>query len=372
MENISVSSLSVETLMQWLIQKEPVLLLDIRPLSQKEEWAIPESLHIDAYDGINKGDFSSLDNLKVSDNTKIVTICAAGKVSRLAANYLSSRGFETYSLEGGMKAWNYAWDMVEYKLDDVTTIIQIRRPAKGCLSYMVGSENEAIVIDASLAPSVYQNIAAKKGWEIKFVMDTHIHADYVSRTAELSKVMGVPHLFIEQANIDYAFKAVANDSKISFGKSKLRFLYTPGHTWESTSYLLNNKALFTGDTLFVDGIGRPDLKADEEEVKKKAIALYESLLKIKELGDDTIVLPAHISKSICINSDPLIYATLGKLKKEISFLNMDKETFVKNVLSKLPLTPPNFITIAQINKTGILGEYIIADLEAGANRCAIS
>lgn len=371
MEKVNIS-LSVETLMQWLIQKEPVFLLDVRPISQKEEWAIPESIHVDAYDGINKGDYSALDKLEIPKDSKVVTLCAAGRVSLLAADYLFSKGIETYSLEGGMKAWNYAWDTVEFLPDSNTTIIQVRRPAKGCLSYIVGSANEAIVIDASLSPNIYQNIATQKGWTIKYVMDTHVHADYVSRTAELSKATNAEHLFIEHAKVDYPFKAIANDTEIVFGKSKLRFLHTSGHTWESTSYLLDNTALFSGDTLFVDGIGRPDLKADEEEAIRKAGSLYESLHQIMKLDQGTIILPAHISKSIHINKDPMISATLGTLKKELLFLNMDKKTFIENILSKLPPAPPNFITIAEINKKGVLGEYNMSDLEAGANRCAIS
>ena len=125
-------SVSVEELMQWLVAKEKVLLLDVRPLSQKEEWMIPESVHVDAYEGINKGDYSALDKLDIPLDTKVVTVCAAGRVSQLAADYLNSIDIETYSLEGGMKAWNYAWDTVEYVLDDDTTIVQVRRPAKGC------------------------------------------------------------------------------------------------------------------------------------------------------------------------------------------------------------------------------------------------
>src|SRR3954447_3824449 len=106
----------------------------------------------------------------------VVTVCGAGKVSLIAAEHLRARGFDARSLAGGMKAWSLAWNTAEVSLpDSAATVVQVRRTGKGCLSYLIGSDGEAAVVDASLAPDVYQNLAVEHGWEIRHVLDTHVH-----------------------------------------------------------------------------------------------------------------------------------------------------------------------------------------------------
>jgi rhodanese-related sulfurtransferase len=264
MENPTIS---VQELQRLLTEKKPVYVLDVRPQEQRDEWHIAESFHKDAYGPLNRGDQTVLNDVEIPKNTPVVTVCAAGKTSLLAAEALSKRGYQAYSLEGGMKAWNYAWDTAEFTLSDsVTTVVQIKRVAKGCLSYIVGSGNEAVVIDAALDPNVYVNLAQSKGWTIRYVMDTHVHADYLSRTKELAEATGAQHIFIEEADVEYSFTPVKDQQEIPFGHATLKILHTSGHTPESTSYFINEEALFTGDTLFTDGVGRPDLKANKEEV----------------------------------------------------------------------------------------------------------
>ena len=140
-----------------------------------------------------------------------------------------------------------------------------------CLKVLIlVSSNEALVIDAALNPQVYIDIAKTNGWSIKYVTDTHIHADYLSRTRELAKASMANHLLIDKAGVDFEFTSVEAGDSIKFGTTQLQFIHTPGHTWESTTLKIGDDALLTGDTLFVDGIGRPDLKAEREEAVKKA------------------------------------------------------------------------------------------------------
>lgn len=365
------ATISPQQLQSWLEQKDPVYMLDVRPKEQREEWYIPESVHLDAYQRLHDGDETVLDELDVPADIPVVTVCAAGKTSLKAAELLRRKGITAYSLEGGMKAWNYAWNMAHLHLDETLSIIQMRRVAKGCLSYLAGSQNEAIVVDASLDPEVYIQIAKQQGWHIRYVMDTHIHADYLSRTRELAAVTGAAHLFIDTADVDFPFAAVSHNEEISFGKAKVKVLHTPGHTWESTSYLINDKALLTGDTLFTDGVGRPDLKADKDEAVKKATQLYSSLHQLLALPSDTIVLPAHISHPVTFD-DTMIQATLSALKKELTLLQLSKEEFIEASLSRIPPTPPNYQTIAMLNKQGYYEGYNPEELEAGANRCAVA
>jgi glyoxylase-like metal-dependent hydrolase (beta-lactamase superfamily II)/rhodanese-related sulfurtransferase len=296
MENQSISTQKLQHLLD---MNKPVFILDVRPQDQREEWHIPGSVHKDAYQKLKAGDTSVLDDVTLPDNTPVVTVCAAGKVSQMAADALRQKGIEAYSLEGGMKAWNYDWNTAKLSWPESDIkIIQVRRAAKGCLSYVVGSAHEAIVVDASLDPDVYLQITQEQGWSIRYVMDTHIHADYLSRTRELAVQSGAEHVLIEAADVDFPFSAVKDQQILSFGSAQVRILHTPGHTWESTSYLIHDKVILTGDTLFTDGVGRPDLKADQQEAKRKAAQLYASLQQILVLSQDTLVLPAHTTHAV--------------------------------------------------------------------------
>lgn len=368
------SSISVQELQRLLNDKKPVFILDVRPTEQREEWHIPESFHTDAYEQLKMGNASALDEVIIPENTPVVSVCAAGKTSEIAADILHKKGFKAYSLEGGMKAWNYAWNTAEALVQDADVkIIQVRRVAKGCLSYIVGSGKEAIVVDASLAPEVYLNIARDHNWTIRYVMDTHIHADYLSRTRELSAESGAKHIFIAEAaaNVGYPFMAVKDQQVLSFGNATVKILHTPGHTEESSSYFINNKALLTGDTLFTDGVGRPDLKADKQEALLKATKLYESLQRILALPKDTLVLPAHISHAVPFNGQ-MIEGRLAELQDKLELLNLSQEQFMEETLKRIPAAPPNYLTIAALNKEGSFSGHIPADLEAGANRCAVA
>ncbi|MBA4056093.1 MAG: rhodanese, partial [Marivirga sp.] len=292
------------------------------------------------------------------------------RTSLLAANLLEKKGVKAFSLDGGMKAWNYAWNKAEIEFENGTKVIQIRRAAKGVLAYMVGSSNEAIVIDASLDPQIYQDIAKDHGWSIKYVMDTHIHADYVSRTRELASKTGAKHLMIDTVKVDFEFTPIVTNQSIKFGASLLQFLHTPGHTWESTTFILDNSAVFTGDTLFIDGIGRPDLKAEQAEAIEKAKSLYKSLNGLLSLSTSLLVLPAHTSNTIAFDNK-IIGDTIKNVSERVKQVKLSEDEFVDYALSRIPPTPPNYLTIAGINKTGVFDGQQLADLEAGGNHCAI-
>lgn len=366
-ENLKID---VATLSSWLEKKKPVTVLDVRPKTEREEWSIPGSIHVDVYDCLKAGDAKALDEIEIDMGSPVVTVCAAGKTSLKAAELLKDKGFEVYSLEGGMKAWNFAWSTAEIVLNDVK-IIQVRRSSKGVLSYVIGSEDEAIVIDAALDPQIYLDIATENGWTIKYVTDTHIHADYLSRTRELAKASIATHVLIDKANVEYSYSPVSNGSLLHFGKVTLEVIHTPGHTMESTSFRLGEDAVFTGDTLFVDGVGRPDLKADNDEAIRRSKLLYASLQYLLKLNSKTLVLPAHLATAVPFDGK-LIAETIERLKAKLSMLKLSEAEFVEYTTSRIPPTPPNYLTIAGLNKQGSYDGYVRADLEAGANRCAIA
>lgn len=363
--------ITTETLQEKLNRKEPVFILDVRPSEQREEWRIAESVHIDAYRQLNAGDETALDIVEIPPNSTVVMVCAAGRTSLLAAELLRRKGIRAHSLAGGMKAWNYAWNLAEVTFSNGVKIIQVRRPAKGVLSYVVGSKNEAVVIDASLDPEIYLEIARKNGWAIKYALDTHIHADYVSRTRDLAKASGAKHGLIDKANVEFEFTPLSDGETIPFGNAALQVIHTPGHTWESTTFKLDDYAIFTGDTLFIDNVGRPDLKADQEEVVEKAKTLFHSLEKLLTLKASVLVLPAHTSSTVSFDGK-LIGESISKVSEKVNIMNMTESKFVAYALSKIPPTPPNYVTIAGLNKKGSYDGQQLAELEAGGNHCAIA
>ena len=366
----NTSQITTDALSQILSSHEAVNIIDIRPIQEREEWFIPGSIHIDAYNKLKHNDTSAFDNLHLDKSIPIVTVCAGGKTSLIAADILQQKGYNAFSLNGGMKGWSLAWNTAHQSFDDFE-IWQIRRTGKGCLSYIIASNKEAIIIDASLPVEVYARLVNQHHLSVKYVIETHIHADHLSRSKELSEYFKVP-LYLPATNkVQFEFNPVKADTIFPVGSIVLKSIPTPGHTLESFSFYIDNKILITGDTLFTNGVGRPDLKSNAEESREKAKQLYQSLQKLLSLPDNVIILPAHTSKPVEFDH-VIIQTTIGEAKKNIAMLKNNEEDFIHSLLQKIPPTPPNFLAIVEKNIIGSYEGINPVDLEAGANRCAVS
>ena len=204
------STIDVDELRAMLAERQPVTVLDIRKAEDRAEWAIPGSLHIDAYEALKAGDPDALADAAIPMDAPVVTVCGAGKVSLTAMEQLRDRGYDARSLAGGMKAWSLAWNSAEVPVPgSAATVIQVRRTGKGCLSYLIGNDDEAVVIDAALPPAVYQDLAAQHGWTITRVLDTHVHADHLSRSRLLAEQTGATLHLPEQDRVAYPFTPFA-------------------------------------------------------------------------------------------------------------------------------------------------------------------
>jgi len=367
-----MNTIDAETLRNWLEADKPVIVLDVRSAADRATWAIPGSLHVDAYSDLKAHNPHALDGITLPADVPVVTVCNSGYTSQIASKQLKARGIEAHSLEGGMQAWSLSWNTADVPLpSSKAQVIQIRRVGKGCLSYLIGSERGAAVIDASLEPEVYLNIARSHGWSITAVLDTHIHADHLSRSRLLAEQSGATVYLPNQERVMYAFTPLRNGSIIKVGEASLMVIQTPGHTTESMCYLLDRQALFTGDTLFLQGVGRPDLHVTKDETRSHAELLHHSLHHhLLLLPARTLVLPGHTNTPTPFDKIPLT-ASLGDLRNQVELLRLSESEFVDALVARIPPVPPNHARIIELNEAGELIENP-TKLEAGANNCGIS
>lgn len=232
-----------------------------------------------------------------------------------------------------------------------------------CLSeaaYYVESEGEVAIIDPLRDIDVYLELAASRKASIKYIFETHFHADFVSGHIDLSKQTKAPIVFGPNATPSYPIYSAKDGEVIHLGKCTIEVIHTPGHTLESTCYLLKDEnniphAIFTGDTLFVGDVGRPDLSSGNMSSEELAGIMYDTMQqKILPLNDDIIVYPAHGPGSSCgKNLGPNTYSTIGEQKQtNYALQNQPKEEFVKAVTTGLQTAPVYFAVNAKINQTG--------------------
>lgn len=227
-------------------------------------------------------------------------------------------------------------------------------------AYYIESDGEAAIIDPIRETEPYIELAQQRGATIKYIFETHFHADFVSGHIDLSKKTGATIIYGPMAEPNYKVLNAADGEIFVLGKLKIKTLHTPGHTPESSCYLLfdeNGKehAVFTGDTLFVGDVGRPDLLDGKMSSEELASMLYDSLnSKIKPLADHVLVYPAHGPGSSCgKNIGKETFSTVGEQKKfNYAMRATNREQFIKEVTEGI-LPPPNyFFEDARINKHG--------------------
>ena len=244
--------------------------------------------------------------------------------------------------------------------------MKIEQIYTGCLAeaaYYIESDGEAVIIDPLREIDPYVEKAKRNNAKIKYVLETHFHADFVSGHVDLAKKTGSTIVYGPTAQTNYEAHIAEDGEELKVGKLTIKVLHTPGHTMESTVYLLKDEngkdhAIFTGDTLFLGDVGRPDLAIKQGELTKEDLAgfLYDSLrTKVMPLADDVIVYPAHGAGSACgkkMSSETS--GTLGDQKATNYALreSMTKEEFVKEVLEGLADPPQYFQKNAMMNKMG--------------------
>jgi glyoxylase-like metal-dependent hydrolase (beta-lactamase superfamily II) len=387
---MTVPEIDRQTLLQRLHAGDAIAVVDIREINEYADWHIAGASNLPTYDALNRRNYQPfLDLIKsYSTDRELVMVCRRGNTSKLAVQLAAQLGFKAVSLRGGMHDWSNAWTVAPVKLQDPdVTFLQIRRDGKGCLSYLLGAEGVAAVFDPNVEDTVYIELAEKAGLRIRWVFETHIHADHISRAAGLMEKTGATLVMPARSaeRTSRSFQPIQHGEIFRIGQIEIRAIATPGHTTESTCYLVNGEALLSGDTLFVESIGRPDLEKGDSGAVQGAEHLFNSLHQhILSLPDTVQIFPAHFSGAIEFNHVPLA-ARLGDLRGKIGLLKVEKEAFVKTVVASLPAKPPNHEMIIAINEgkseldfsSGgpawhpAWGLVSPTDFEAGPNRCAV-
>ena len=337
------------------------LLVDVREPDEFAAWSIPGAGNVPLEDLLAHPESAAGD-------TAIVTVCASGRRSARAAEALRLAGIPAQNLTGGMQAWAGVYDTATCQAG-AATIVQLRRRAKGCLSYVVGSGTTALVVDPSLDVDRYLETASANGWRVRLVVDTHLHADHVSGARALAAAAGASLRLSGGERYGFAHEPLQGGEQLAVGRSVVSVVGSPGHTKGSILLDVDGEALFTGDTVFVDGVGRPDLADAAEEFAQE---LHASLHGVVLVRDDGVrVLPAHFGPGVAVVPGQVVGATIGELRAALAPLSWDAERFVAWASTRATPRPPNYVEIVRVNAgEREAGSEECRGLELGPNRCA--
>ncbi|KSU63218.1 hypothetical protein AS034_02890 [[Bacillus] enclensis] len=374
---MAVKAMSPKEVAKKVMNNEELFILDVRNVDAFEDWKVEGH----TFEYLNIPYFDLLDGVeeileKLPKDKDVLVVCAKEGSSVMVAEMLSDEGLDVSYLEGGMKAWSEHLEPVKVgDLTDGGELYQFVRLGKGCLSYMVVSNGEAAVVDATRMTDIFINFAKDKNAEITNVFDTHLHADHISGGRKIAEATNatywLPPKDAEEVTFEYA--ALEDGNKVAIGNSTIDInaLYSPGHTIGSTSFVIDEKYLLSGDILFVDSIGRPDLAGKAEDW---VADLRESLYKrYKNLSMELTVLPAHFMIIDELNEDGTVGEKLGTLFAKNHGLNIeDEEEFRKLVSENLPPQPNAYQEIRETNMGKITpDDEKQREMEIGPNRCAV-
>jgi len=380
-----IGQISVERLADWIDAGKQFSLIDTRPADSFDAWHIENANNIpyDPREGVDENQLTQV--RRMVDGRPVVAICGKGLTSTPFGFELNENGFDDVTVvSGGMQAWSKLYEVVPIETTQEDLVVfQLQRRAKGCLGYVIGSSrtDEAAVVDATRQTDQFKVVAQEAGFTIEHVLDTHVHADHISGSPRLAVEVDAPYYLGAGASVRdvvYDYEPLSEGDSIEVGGIEIEALHAPGHTSEMLNYLVGDELLLTGDTLFVDSVGRTELQFGDEEAADGAELLYETLHEtIFELPDEIEILPGHLS----VTSDgryengspgePLT-ARLGDLRQQLDVLQLGKDDFVDRLTENIPEKPPNYETVIAINtgRKTVEDEKEATELELGPNNCA--
>lgn len=316
----------------------------------------------------------------IPSSDPVAVVCDRGNSSKQIAAHLNDLGYKAKSMRGGMAAWGMAVvPRVLTPPPGFDTFIQFDRVAKGATGYILGAGGEAFIVDPPRKAQPFLEVAREHGLKVVGVAETHAHADYISGGPGLSRALGIPYyLHPRDAILPYdgspaklEFEKADDGRTIPIGPASVRVVHTPGHTEGSVSYLAGDSVALTGDFIFVNSIGRPDLGGKAEAWTKE---LWKSLERARREWPRTMRLyPAHYASDSEREADKSVGTTFAAIEARNEPLKFtDEASFSAWVNRKVGGSPESYKRIKAVN----LGLVEVWDMEAqeldiGRNECAL-
>ena len=383
MSDLTVPHIPAPELARRLDHGERVQLLDVRAPERVAQARVTLGATLDfrAVPAAEMYRLVTLEPLRLDPGAPVAVICGHGNSSKQATQFLRQRGFEAYSVAGGMAAWETVY--LPRSLSPTRAleqVIQIDRVGKGALSYVLVSDGDAVIVDPGRHLDPYDALLKEAGATAAAVIDTHMHADYLSGARAAATRWQVPYfIHPDDARSPYdgaegriAYQPLTDGDTIAFGRATLRAVHLPGHTLGSLALVADETLALTGDFLFVQSVGRPDLGGQRDAW---AARLWESLKRVRsEWPGDLLVLPAHYTGERERRADRSIGARFDVITATNEAASIeDRGVFQQWVIAHTTPAPDSYRTIKLAN----LGLTTVSEadaeiLEFGPNQCAIA
>jgi glyoxylase-like metal-dependent hydrolase (beta-lactamase superfamily II) len=372
--------LTAPELFERLAGADPPRVLDVRNADEFARWRVEgprplDTLNVPYFEFIEREDEAArrVEEWLGPRPGELVVVCAEGGSSRYVSEILRARKLPAVNLAGGMVGWGLGTAVRPVAAHAGVRAWQLIRFGRGCLSYVLARGGDALVVDPHRELATYQALLDRERLRLRAVLETHLHADHVSGGPALARAAGAPHhgsaLDFEGAPLPVERLAPGEPFRVGgLEVVPVLPLHTPGHTPGSTSFLVDRALLLSGDTLFVDDVGRPDLGG---QAAAWARDLHRTLHeRLAPLADEVVVLPAHAGH---VEGAGAIAGTLGALRARNPAMRLDLDAFVRQAERAAGAAPAEYTRIRAIN----LGRESATDaelveLELGKNQCALS
>ena len=366
-------------LYKWLTDREDILVIDVRNKKEFSKFKVegPYPFNLLNIPYFEFMDFEEECISKLPPGSKIRIVCAKEASAKYVADIIHNNGFDDVGyLRGGINTWGNLLVPMLVKTTDRYQLYQFNRPGKASCSYGLIAENEIMFFDPSRNVDFYVDFAKEKNVRIDKTFETHLQADYIAGSRMIAEQTGAEFLTnaIDFAGSKIKYTSLENNKTYGFtsGGPEVRVLFTPGHTPGSTTYVIDDKYLITGDTVFIKSIGRPDLGGKAEEW---AALLFATMDEIKKMDRKLIVLPGHYMDWNETDSELIFECSLGEaIDRNKSIYDLETiEEFIHFIKTNMRPQPEEYKKIRLINANL---EQVDEDeqntLDIGKNQCAAS
>lgn len=376
---MSIFPYAAKDLYHWLTTRKDMVLLDVRNAKDFARFPV-EGPYPFEMKNISYFDFMEIEEEsvgKLSKDKPVRVVCASEGSAQFVADILTNNGFNDVGyLLGGIKAWGNLLVPVLLNPGDNFELYQFIRPGKASCSYGLAYGGELMLFDPSRAIEFYQDFAKEKGLKLIRTCETHLQADYIAGSRLLQEATGVEIAANENdfAGAKFTYTKLQNGQALRFSSNgpEVKVMFTPGHTPGSTSYLIDNRFLISGDTVFLQSVGRPDLGGKVDEWSD---ILFNTLQKIQQLDQSLILLPGHYISWQEANANLAFAAPLSQAishNKDIYAIDNEAD-FLAFIKANMREQPKEYAVIRKINANlEQVDDDKAEELDLGKNECAAS